>query len=144
VVPVERPLSGGIVLKKPLPRDYGFLDESQVQRAILAEKQRKKRINQISLFSFLIVFIVASVAVLVILGLVVFSSNLGHPLMWLLVGTISAGTGFVLGTSCWLVARAFSGRTHPPSTEYGKAKQYLDANWLWKRRLQREYGYESL
>jgi hypothetical protein len=116
---------------------------SEVQTAITVEKQRIKKINQISFLSFLTVFIVASAAVLVILGILFSSHDLGHPLVRLLVGTISAGTGFVLGTSCSFFARAFSRRTLPPSSEYGKAKQYLDANWLWKRRLQQEYGYES-
>jgi hypothetical protein len=52
--------------------------------------------------------------------------------------------GLVLGMPSLFVARFFSGRIHPPSSEYGKAKEYLDANRLWKRTLLQQYGYESL
>jgi hypothetical protein len=56
---------------------------------------------------------------------------------------VSAAAGIVLGLFCLFAARSLAERHWQPSTRYSKAKQYLDANWMWKQILQREYGYES-
>jgi hypothetical protein len=147
VVPVEHRFSGGTVFKKPLPRDYGFSDESKVENAIQEEEKRTIIVNRISIFVFLAVFILISVTVLVIVRFIIspfsVTGDSTRFLVSLLYGMLSAGTGFVLGIFFALIARATSRRILQPSADYGKAKQYLDANWMWKQRLQREYGYES-
>lgn len=143
---VERPSSGGIVFKKPQPRDYGFCDESEVQRIIAAEKQRIEKLHKIVLFSFFAVFIVASGLGLIAFRL--FSPSFSGPehgrfLMNSFFVLASALVGLILGMFLSSIAHALGRRIIPPSAEYGKAKQYVDANSMWKARLQREYGYES-
>jgi hypothetical protein len=146
VFPVERPISGGILVKKPQPRDYGFSDESEVRRIISGEKKRIEKLHRIRFFCFFVAFLIVSGLALGALRLFFPSFDGGdgaHFLRESFLVVVSAATGLVLGMSFSLVAGALSRKILPPSVEYGKAKEYYDANWMWKRRLQREYGYQS-
>jgi hypothetical protein len=146
VFPVERPFSGGIVFKKPQPRDYGFSDESEVQRIISEEEQRIEKIHRITFYSFFIPWLAATAIIWYILKVTYPGSGFDDGrLFWAgyQIRVFSAAGGLLFGWVCSFVARLLSERAFPPSAQYGKAKQYHDVNIMWKRRLQREYGYES-
>jgi hypothetical protein len=143
VDPVEHRFSGGVVFKKPLPRDYGFADESGVENALLEEIKRTKIKNQVSLFIFLAVLVTISASMLVLIKFVFSFGDPGRGTITWLQGFISVNVGLVFAISCTLIIRAASRWLLHPSSDYSRARQYLDANRLWKRRLTREYGYES-
>ena len=134
-------------MKKPHPRDYGFENESDVRLAITTEDQRKANISRVGLLSFLIAFCVSAPSAFLTLASMVSVPSLqgpgAPPLIQVLYMVFSTAAGFVLGLTIAFSARAFAERLWQPSTRYAKAKQYLDANWMWKQILQREYGYES-
>jgi cytochrome c biogenesis protein CcdA len=134
-------------MKKPHPRDYGFENESEVRLVVTNEDQRRANISRVGLLSFLIAFCVsAPCAFLILASMVSLPSLEGQrvlSLVQLLYVVFSAAAGFVLGLTISFAARALAERLWQPSSRYTKAKQYLDANWMWKQILQREYGYES-
>ena len=135
-------------MKKPHPRDYGFENESEVRLAITNEDQRTAKISRVGFLSFLIAFLVSAAGVLLVV-----ESTTSAVLIWPSEGSllfvqfvtvvVSAVTGIMLGLTIAFSARALAEMLWQPSSRYTKAKQYLDANWMWKRILQREYGYES-
>ena len=135
--------SGEAVFKKPLPRDYGFSNKSEVEKAIIEEEKRTNTINKISMFTFMAVFISISGTAFAIIRFVLPLGDTGRSTTMWLFGLASANAGLILGILCTLIARATSRGILQPSSDYSRAKRYLDANRLWKRRLQREYGYES-
>ena len=135
-------------MKKPHPRDYGFENESEVRLAITNEDQRTAKISRVGLLSFLIAFLVSAAGVLLVAesttsAVFIWPSEGSLLFVQFVTVVVSAVTGIMLGLTIAFSARALAERLWQPSSRYTKAKQYLDANWMWKRILQREYGYES-
>jgi hypothetical protein len=124
-------------MRKPLPKDYGFENESEVRLAIDEEDRRSSKVRNAGIITFLAVFIVSATALILVsrhefTAIIVTGRILGVALICMLPALASS-----------LAARFLTEALRRPSDKYLRARQYSIANRMWIQHLQREYGYES-
>lgn len=131
-------------MRKPRPQEYGFENESEVRLAITKEDQRIAKIRRVGVLSFVITFIISTAGVFLgLTSMPAVEPSGGSSFVQIFLGVVSGVIGLVLGLTISIAAGELADRIWRPSTSYPLAKQYLDANWMWKQILQREYGYDA-